>query len=86
MIDWVAEKLSWKLSQIKSVGVAVVSGFVSDEIAEQRYNVCLECEKFDNGKCKECGCFMKAKVLFKRVECPKHYWGKVDTRISNKSS
>jgi hypothetical protein len=71
MIDWVAEKLS----QIKSVGEAVVSGFVPDKIAQQRYNVCLECEEFDNGKCKECGCFMRAKVLFKEVGCPKGYWG-----------
>jgi hypothetical protein len=74
MIDWVAEKLS----QVKSVGEAVVSGFVPDDIAQQRYNVCLECAEFDNssgyGKCKECSCFMRAKVLFKEVGCPKGYW------------
>ena len=68
------ELLKNKLEQIKSVGKTVVSGFVSDEIAEQRYNVCLECEYFKNKKCKICSCYMPAKVLFKSAECPKNYW------------
>ena len=70
MIDWVAEKLK----QVESIGEAVISGLVSTEIAEKRYKLCLECEEFDNDRCKLCSCYMKAKVLFKSVECPKQYW------------
>ena len=67
--------LKEKLEQIRTVGKTVISGFVPDEIAEQRYNVCLECEYFANSKCKVCSCHMSAKVLFKDAKCPKQYWG-----------
>ena len=71
MINWMTEKLK----QIEQMGEAVVSGFVPNEIAEQRYNLCLECEEFRGNSCKLCGCYMPAKVLFKKVECPKKHWG-----------
>ena len=73
MIEW----LKFKTEQIKHFGSAVTSGFVPDEIAEQRYNICLECEEFKTSlrQCKLCYCYMPMKVLFKKIECPKQYWG-----------
>jgi len=75
MIGIIPAWMMEKANQIRTVGKAVVSGFVPDEIAEKRYNVCLECVEFDNGKCKLCHCYMAAKVLFKEVDCPNKYWG-----------
>ena len=71
----IAEWLKYKTEQIKQFGSVVTSGFVPDDIAEQRYNVCMECEYFANSKCKLCRCHMPAKVLFKDAKCPKQYWG-----------
>ena len=70
----IAEWLKFKTDQIKQMGSVVTSGFVPDEIAEKRYNVCLECKYFEDKKCKLCSCYMPAKVLFKNAECPKNYW------------
>ena len=67
--------LKVKLEQIRTVGKTVVSGFVPDEIAEQRYNICLECEYFDNKICSICGCYMPLKIIFKNGVCPNKYWG-----------
>ena len=67
--------LKEKLEQIRTVGKTVISGFVPDEIAEQRYSMCLECEYFENKRCRTCRCYMPLKVIFKNGECPNKYWG-----------
>jgi hypothetical protein len=50
--------------------------FVKKEVAQERYNVCKECDKFIKltAQCKECGCFMKAKVKLKESHCPLAKW------------
>jgi len=77
----IAEWLKYKTEQMKDFGMTVTSGFVPDEIAEQRYNGCLECKYFKNKKCKVCSCYMPAKVLFKDAVCPKNYWGTYESKI-----
>lgn len=49
---------------------------VSDEQAELRFKVCLQCPKLikTTNQCKECGCFMKAKVKLKEASCPLNFW------------
>jgi hypothetical protein len=49
------------------------------EWAEKRYAVCKQCEQFVafSAKCRICGCFMKAKVYFPKVECPLNKWTNV---------
>ena len=60
--------LKEKLEQIRTVGKTVISGFVPDEIAEQRYSMCLECEYFENKRCRTCRCYMPLKVIFENVQ------------------
>jgi len=80
MRGWMIEKLD----RIKEFGKVVTSGFISDEIAEKRYEFCEGCEHFgikNHGNkllrergCSICGCYMPAKVLFQDGACPKKFW------------
>ena len=80
MRGWMIEKLD----RIKEFGKVVTSGFISDEIAEKRYEFCEDCEHFgikNHGNkllrergCSICGCYMPAKVLFRDGACPKKFW------------
>jgi hypothetical protein len=46
--------------------------------AQRRFNICKECPSyvfnFFGGKCKNCGCVVRAKVSFKSQECPIGKW------------
>lgn len=61
---------------------------VNEEIKQQRYNICLQCDNFVKQikTCKKCGCFMPAKVLFADTECPDNKWQSQvgDTSLINK--
>ena len=48
------------------------------EIQAERYAICEDCSEFKKPlrQCKVCNCFMPAKTLFNRSECPKGYWNK----------
>lgn len=52
------------------------SAFVSKEEQQKRLSICEECEFFEkvNGRCKQCGCFMKVKTKFNISECPVQKW------------
>ncbi len=46
----------------------------SDLIAE-RLDTCVKCPSLtDVSVCRECGCYMPVKVLFRGVTCPKGRW------------
>jgi hypothetical protein len=49
---------------------------VSDEVQEERMLICHQCPKFCDGRCIECGCYMRLKTKFAEVECPIGKWGK----------
>jgi hypothetical protein len=51
---------------------------VDEEVEEQRYNICLECNEFREltKQCKICTCFMPMKVKFEKTVCPKGHWNK----------
>jgi predicted Zn-ribbon and HTH transcriptional regulator len=58
---------------------ALVSGRVSKDVEEKRWNHCKGCTfLLRSNRCKKCGCFMKAKVKFKGAECPIGIWNKVE--------
>lgn len=64
---------------LKDVGQDAVAGngfLVSEEKAQERMNVCMECPQFDpnHKRCYLCGCFMEAKIKFKSSECPAAKW------------
>ena len=50
--------------------------FVSSETAQERFEICDECEFFDKDstRCEECGCFMKLKVNLADTKCPIGKW------------
>ena len=56
------------------------SGFknVSDENFNKRMAVCQTCDRFDEKKvrCRECGCFLKAKARQAAATCPLDKWDK----------
>jgi hypothetical protein len=42
-----------------------------------RWRVCRTCDRLDSlFRCRECGCFMKAKVKLSNSECPVGKWGR----------
>lgn len=49
---------------------------LSKEKAQERFDICKKCDKFEPtaAKCKECGCFMKVKVKFGIFSCPLKKW------------
>lgn len=56
---------------------AMISGMVDRNIAEERFDICEACEHLTSmNRCRRCGCFMKAKVKFKRASCPARKWGR----------
>ena len=52
------------------------TGFMIKEIAASRMDICKGCDRFNKHTkmCKECSCFMPAKVLLKKSFCPLLKW------------
>lgn len=50
---------------------------VSDEVKNQRLEICRKCEKYDSEqiRCTECGCFLEYKAGFSLDSCPLEKWG-----------
>ena len=48
----------------------------SDEIANQRYNICKSCPELIKliSQCKKCGCFMIYKTKLELASCPIGKW------------
>lgn len=54
---------------------------MTSENSSERYKICEACDRFNSTLkiCKECGCFMPAKVMIPIVSCPLGKWGKSKT-------
>jgi hypothetical protein len=50
---------------------------VSDEVKNQRLEICRKCDKYDPEqiRCIECGCFLEHKAQFSLDSCPLGKWG-----------
>ena len=48
----------------------------SDELANERYEICKACPFFINltTQCTKCGCFMIAKTKLESAKCPENKW------------
>ena len=48
------------------------------DVSEKRLRICEECEHFvkKTTRCEQCGCFMFAKTLLMKAECPIGKWKK----------
>jgi len=53
---------------------------VSDQIAEERLEICKSCEYYDPEqlRCKHCGCFLEHKVRWALDSCPIEKWSQTD--------
>jgi hypothetical protein len=51
---------------------------VSDEVYEERKKICLGCEEYDFGVCKNCSCFLSAKCKIGNESCPINKWSAID--------
>ena len=50
-------------------------GYASKRVEKKRIKECSKCDQLTKiYTCKQCGCYMKAKVKFKVVECPLGKW------------
>jgi hypothetical protein len=45
-----------------------------EEETNRRLNICQGCEKFKEGRCMLCGCFMKLKAKLSTGSCPARKW------------
>jgi hypothetical protein len=49
--------------------------WASKEQAQQRYNICIDCEQLTKIKtCKSCGCFVIGKTKLANEICPLNKW------------
>ena len=46
----------------------------SDELYEERLNVCIACESLLAGTCHKCGCYVEIRAASKASECPVKRW------------
>ena len=55
---------------------------VSEGIQRARLSTCRECPSYDDiqHRCKECGCFLGAKVKFSASSCPLGKWEESDMK------
>ena len=63
-------------------------GRVQTTIAEERYEICAVCPQLIKltGQCKECGCFMQAKVKLPNAFCPLDKWKAVSISYTEDQS
>ena len=70
----------WKrnLGDTRPWDLIVTDSKVTDEIQQQRFDICQACPELIHAtaQCKKCGCFMKLKTKLKEAACPIGKWGK----------
>ena len=59
---------------VKNVVTTSEPMLVNEEQQKERLDVCNDCEYYDKGRCKQCGCFMKYKTQFYTAKCPIQKW------------
>lgn len=52
------------------------TNYASEELAENRYDICLSCPELIKltKTCKKCGCFMSMKTKLQDAKCPLNKW------------
>ncbi|HIU76349.1 MAG TPA: hypothetical protein IAC62_10730 [Candidatus Pelethocola excrementipullorum] len=43
---------------------------VSEELYEERLNICKDCDNLQNGMCRICGCYVELRAAMKVRSCP----------------
>lgn len=70
------------LSATKALAQFLGSGLkmVSDEVRQQRLQICAECEHHTGMRCRLCSCFTSAKTRLPHQECPIQKWPAVQEK------
>jgi len=56
---------------------AVIRNMIHDEeVLKMRWDLCSSCEFLKDGKCTECGCWMRVKLKLQMSFCPIGKWDK----------
>jgi hypothetical protein len=50
-------------------------GLASGDVIDARRTVCESCDRWQHGKCMECGCYTWAKTRLTNERCPLGKWG-----------
>lgn len=60
----------------ETAGDLLVGGMAPAAVSRARLDVCISCPYFEkaSGRCRICGCFMKAKAKVALAECPAKKW------------
>lgn len=53
-------------------------GIAADEVVAERRRSCESCDRWDHGRCGECGCYTHAKTRLRSESCPLGRWSRVD--------
>lgn len=85
MLDALKNKLAEKARMVSEGTKAFLeetSIKVSDEIREERFNICKSCDQFHKQTefCRICGCFMPIKTYVPTTSCPIKKWDKVENK------
>ena len=48
--------------------------YASKEEMERRELICKSCDLYNNGRCLECGCYIKQKIKYKKLHCGINKW------------
>lgn len=61
---------------VNPVDLMFPSKYTDKETALKRAKICADCDRLlrPTFTCKECGCFMKAKVKLTEATCPLNKW------------
>jgi len=66
------------VSRAKDLGrilkATVQDGKVFSPVSDYRIAICRICHQYDGISCKECKCFMEAKVKLHHAKCPLQKW------------
>ena len=72
--------IGWRYTGAEFIAPQADSGkglvFASSQLADSRYEICLDCPRFNHKtkQCLECGCFMVAKTKLSHAKCPLSKW------------
>ena len=61
---------------VVDIGSGPSNIFASNELKEERMNICKKCEHYSarQVRCKECGCWLVQKIKFTNSKCPIDRW------------
>ena len=56
--------------------ITFIKELLDNPVAKERFEHCIQCSSFNQitSQCRNCGCFMRAKVFLPNAQCPENKW------------